>query len=164
MSNYFSSEVVLLDNNGQHLGKFSAGKAKFLAKEQGLDLVEIGKQDGLSLCKIMDEGRFLYEQKKKKHGVHQHKSKEIKFGIRIALHDFNIKIDHIKRLLSKGHDIHVIVELHGREKSHPENAQHKIEQIISSVGSLARCDAVKRNSSNYTVVMHPVKTEKHKIA
>lgn len=157
MNSYFTSEVIVISELGEHLGKMSAGKARALAKDRELDLVEISKQDGLSLCKIMDEGKYLYEQKKKskqQHSNHYH-LKEIKFSINIAKHDFDTKIKHIDEFIQKGYDVRLIVELHGREKSHPENALTKMKEILNCFNGKIKSESVKSSGGSCTVLIHP---------
>lgn len=159
MSTYFTSEVIVISEEGKNLGRMPAGKARALAKEQGLDLVEVSKQDGFSLCKIMDEGKWLYEQKKKKKAQTHHHShlKEMQFRIRIDTHDFNTKIEHIRRFIEKGHDVRVVVVLKGREKAHPEAAHQKMQQILESFNGQVKVDAVKRGGDSLTTTLHPAK-------
>lgn len=156
MSTFFTSEIIVIDSSGK-VTKMTVGRAKALAKEQGLDLVEISKQDGLSLCKIIDEGKWMYEQKKKcKLQPHIH-VKEMKFKIRIDTHDFDTKINHIRRFLEKGYDVRIVVELHGRERAHPESAQDKMKQILDSLTGLIKPEEIKKSGSNVTVTVHPSK-------
>ena len=95
-----------------------------LARERGLDLVEIAPTADPPVCRIMDYGKFLYEQHKKDHEAKKHQKqiqiKEIKFRPKISIHDYDFKMKHVQRFLGEGNKVKITVMLRGREKQKPE--------------------------------------------
>lgn len=155
-----SSEVILIDETGLNLGKVKLSEARQISGEKNLDLVEINKQGGLSICKIMDEGRWKYEQKKKskQNKNHNQSLKEMNFGVRIDPHDQDIKIQHIKEFLQKGHLVKVSISMKGREKSHADIAYDKINTIIKALDEYGKIHTgSKKIDSGITVVLQPLK-------
>lgn len=154
-----SREVIVLDEDGNLIGKMHFKEARDLASQKGLDLIEVNKQGETSVCKIMDQGKWLYEQKKKlkqkKATVHQ--LKEMKFGMRIEKHDEDTKVRHIKELLEKGHDIRIIIEMRGRERSHPDLAEVKLNGILTELQGLIRPESIRKTPANLSLVVHPIK-------
>lgn len=162
MSNFkrFSSMVVLIDEYGENKGLIRVQEAKRLAQEAGLDLVEVGKQDNNSVCKIMDEGKWKYEQKKRQKHKKQHTPslKEVKFGIRIDQHDREIKVNHIKEFLLKMHPVNIVVKLRrGREQSLASQAYDLINGIINELERFGKVDGkVKRGGQGVFVRLVPI--------
>ena len=107
------------------------------AEKQGKDLVEVAPEANPVVAKILDYGKYKYQQeKKKKKQQKKKKLKTIKFTIKIEEHDFNTKVNHIKRFLKDGHKVRVTVFFRGREKAHKdkgydlmENVQDEIEEV-----------------------------------
>jgi len=154
----FAPIALVIDPEGNKIGQMSIGAAKQKAKEYGLDLIEVAKQDNMSVCKIMDIGKWQYEQKKK-HKKHKVSSqKEIKFRMRIDPHDQQIKINHIREFLEKDHDVKIIVEMKGREKKFPLAAKEKISEILSSVSDY-KSEPVRGGESSVSVIIHSSKVE-----
>ena len=110
----FTSEVMLINSDGQNWGRTKVQEAKRVASDLGLDLVEVGKNDGISICRVMDYGKWKYEQSKKKKQQKTRNAKEVKFGMRIDKHDQETKIGHINRFLEKGHPVRMVIEMRGR--------------------------------------------------
>lgn len=114
-----ASEVRLIDENGQMLGVVSRREALALAAVNGLDLVMINNADQVPVCKIMDYGKHRYDVQKK---MQQNKKrqkivevKEIKIGPSIHDHDYQVKIQKAKKVLSEGNRVKFIAKLRGRE-------------------------------------------------
>jgi translation initiation factor IF-3 len=159
-SSMFSSrEIIVLDADGKLIGRMNFNAARDLANREGLDLIEINKQGDTSVYKIMDHGKWLYEQKKKlKDNKPQARQlKEMKFGMRIERHDEETKIRHIKEFLEKDFDVRIIVEMHGRERSHPGLADEKLNSILTELDGLMRAEVVRKSPTNVAVLIHAVK-------
>lgn len=143
------------------LGKMHLREAQDLARNEMLDLVQVSKQEGTSICKIMDHGKWLYEQKKKakakKNQKHLHQLKEMKFGMRIDPHDEGTKINHIRKFFEKGHDVRVVVEMRGRERAHPESAQTKLDEILSHFEYDLKANSQRKNPRHISVIVKPKK-------
>ncbi len=156
MKQYISSEVKVLSVDGSLVGQMDFRQALDMAEEQGLDLVEVSKESGVSVYKIMDEGKWRYQQKKKqKHVTHSHAHKEMKFGMRIAEHDQEVKMNHIRKFLDKGRDVRIVVEMRGRERANPQNAMEKMNGLLSMLDGTARTDEIKKTNANISVMIHP---------
>jgi translation initiation factor IF-3 len=159
MQERLSSEVIVLSSNGEMLGKMHFRKAQDLARNEGLDLVQVSKQGATSVCKIIDRGKWLYDQKKrakaKKQQNHNHHLKEMKFGMRIDEHDKNTKIEHIKKFLEKGCDVRVVIEMRGRERAHPSAAQEKMDEILSHFEYDLKPNSQRKNPRHVSVIVKP---------
>lgn len=160
MQEIFSTEVIVLESDGTVLGQMCFQAAQKLAQEKGLDLVQVSKKGHTSICKIIDRGKWLYEQKKKsKNQRHAHTLKEVKFGLRIDKHDQQTKSGHINRFLEKGLDVRVIIEMRGRERAHPELAEKKLDGIVDELNCEIKPNSRQRNSRQVSVVIKAKKAE-----
>lgn len=161
MQERFSTEVIVLESDGQKIGKMHFRDAQRLAKERGLDLVQVAKQESTSICKIMDRGKWLYEQKKKKAKQKKttHQLKEVQFRMRIEPYDQQTKVGHINRFLDKGHDVRVVVEMRGRERAHPEFAAEKLDEIINELNCEVKVDSRRKTPRHISVMIKPKKTD-----
>lgn len=162
MQERFSTEVIVLESDGNMLGRMHFREAQKLAKEKGLDLVQVGKQKETSVCKIMDRGKWLYDQKKKKKNNQKkntHQIKEMQFGLRIDQHDQDTKIGHIQKFLEKGHDVRVVISMKGREKAHPELAFEKLDEILNELNCEVKGDSRRKTGRSVSVLIRPKKTD-----
>ncbi len=134
--------VRLIDEKGEQFGVVSTDEAKSKAKAAGLDLVEISPNAEPPVCKIMDFGAYIYEKKKlekrqKLTGKAQ-TCKEIKFGIRISDHDFEVRLNRSKGFLEKGHPVRVILQFKGREQSHAEIGIKRLEEMKDALEAFGK--------------------------
>ncbi len=152
----FGSKILLVDEKGDQIGNYAVGHAKQLARDAGLDLVELSRSGETSVCRIMDEGKWRYEQKKKNQKQKQHTPslKEMKFRISIDPHDQSIKVAHIKKFISKGHSVKLIVQLRGRERATPQFAKQKLEDILRELGDVKK-EKMKTGGAQASIVVHP---------
>lgn len=113
-----ASEVILIDSDGQKIGKTSLFQAQQRAADQSLDLIMVDDQK-IPICKIADYGKIKYEQSKKKHKSQsgKHSLKEIKFGMNISDHDLGIKKKKVFDLLKKGHKVKLNLVLRGNTRN-----------------------------------------------
>ena len=168
-----NDEVFVLDEQGNKLGKMPMSQARNMAYQAGLDLVEIQKQENLSVYKIMDEGKWRYLQKKKahKHKQHHFPDKEMKFRLSIDSHDQETKIRQVSNFLEKGHKVKLSVQYRHREiMGSPSLAADKLQSILSQIGEYKHSDTRKykeKNGERLEVYMlpHPQqhKAEQHKV-
>ena len=119
-------EVQVIDENGQKLGKLSLNEALDMAFEKKLDLVLVAPNVEPPVCKIMNYGKYKFEQAKKekeaKKKQHTVDVKEIKIRYKIDVHDYQVRINNIKKFISQGNKVKVIVMLRGREMQHSKLA------------------------------------------
>ena len=114
-----------------------------MARELGLDLVEVNPKAMPPVCKIMDFGRFKYEEKKKlneaKKRQKQVELKEVKLRPKTDEHDIDFKVKHVRRFLEEGNKVKITVRFRGREITHPETAERQIQgilELITDIGML----------------------------
>lgn len=122
---------MVIDEEGESLGVLSKSEALSIAEEKGLDLVEVGPSSKPPVCKILDYGKFKYEQEKK-HQKGKSKAgeiKEIRFSVTTEEHDFTTKIEKARKFIEKGHKIRVTVKMSGRENIYSQKAIDQIERV-----------------------------------
>jgi translation initiation factor IF-3 len=141
-------EVRVIDENKAALGILPTVQAVQLARDRGLDLVEIAPTADPPVCKITDYGKFLYEQHKRDHEAKKHQKqiqiKEIKFRPKISIHDYDFKMKHVKRFLGEGNKVKVTVMLRGREKQKPELGYQVLDRVLGDLKDLATQDGSAR--------------------
>lgn len=129
--------VLVVDENGEQLGVMETRDAQELALEKGLDLVEVAPTARPPVCRIMDYGRYKYEQSKKaklaKQKSHQVKLKTVKFRPKTDDHDYNFKKGHIIEFLEKGFKVKVIMQFRGREMSHMELGIDILKDLVDEL-------------------------------
>ncbi len=130
-------EVRLIGGDGSMLGVMSSAEAYSKAVQAGLDLVEVNPKAAPPVCRLMDFGKFKYEQKKKENEARKRQTvisvKEIKFRPKTDDHDYDFKMKHIHRFLAEGDKVKVTVRFRGREMAHPEVAKRLLERIVAEL-------------------------------
>jgi len=136
--------VRLIDENGKQVGIISSTEALKIAEEHGLDLVEIAPQTDPPVCKIMDFGKYKYQQqmrdrqsKKKQHVI---KLKELRFRPRIGEHDLIMKINRARKFLNDGCKVKITLMFRGRELAHKEDGFNLIERVIKELSDVSVVD------------------------
>ncbi|MBN2701734.1 MAG: translation initiation factor IF-3 [Methylohalobius sp. ZOD2] len=128
-----ASKVRLIDANGEQVGVMPLGEAKRAAEEAGMDLVEIAPQADPPVCRIMDYGKFRFEQSKKlqaaKKKQKQIQVKEVKFRPGTGEGDYQIKLRNLIRFLEDGDKTKVTVRFRGREMAHRELGMELLERV-----------------------------------
>ncbi|MBV9119914.1 MAG: translation initiation factor IF-3 [Chloroflexi bacterium] len=134
-------EVRLVDDNGAQLGVLRLEEALELAQEKNLDLVEVAPTANPPVCKLLDFGRFKYEQTKRERearkGQKQLVLKEIWFRPNVDDHDRNFKTKQIQRFLEEGDKVKVTVRYRGRELAHPELGRTVLNRVATDLENLA---------------------------
>ena len=153
------TDVLLLSANGEKLGTMKARQAKILAAEQELDLVVISRQESAVVCKIMDEAKWRYQQKKKQKSQHKRapQLKEVRFGVSTAEHDINVKLKHVRAFIDKGCSVKISIEMRGRERSHAAMAKSRLESIILSLSDLVRPGEIRTTSNCVFMTVQPTR-------
>ena len=132
-------EVRLVGDDGQQLGIMPTLEALRLANERGVDLVEIAPQAKPPVCRLLDYGKFKFEQDKKnreaKKKQKQLKLKEVRMQPKIEPHDLDFKAKHIKGFLEEGSKVKVTVRFRGRELAHTELGKVVLEKILDRLES-----------------------------
>lgn len=142
-------------------------KARKMAQEAGLDLVEVSPNAHPPVCRIMDYGKHLYKQKKVEQAHKKmQKQTEVK-GIRVSLrtgdHDLQTKVKQAERFLKDRNMVKVSLVFRGREVTHSDLGQKKLEQIIELLDNIAEVDTpIKRQGNNLMMILSPRKNPKIK--
>src|SRR3989338_4152208 len=141
-------EVRVISENGSQIGIIPTSNALKLASERGLDLVEIAPDTNPPVCRIVDFGKFRYEQAKKHKGESKHahasKLKELKFHINISEHDYGIKLRHATGFLQKGMRVKMSLYFRGREMQHQQYGLQLMQRIIQDISQYGHTDTEPR--------------------
>ena len=134
-------EIRLIGTNGEQLGIMSSRDAMKLAEEAGLDLVKIAPTANPPVCKIVDYGKFRYEQvRKEKEAKKKQRTieiKEIRLSPNIDTNDLNTKINAARKFLSKGDKVKITLRFRGREMAHMNNSKHILDDFAQSLSDIA---------------------------
>ena len=129
----------------EQLGIMPTHEALRLAEEKGLDLVEISPRAFPPVCRIMDYGKYKYEEAKKKQQARKKAStvetKEIKFRPKTEEHDMDFKVKHVRRFLEAGNKVRLAVVFRGREITHPQTGMAVLNRVVERCGDLATVEA-----------------------
>lgn len=157
------SPVRLVDDEGNQVGVVPVDEALKLAREKGLDLVEVAANSRPIVCKIMDYGRFRYEQEKKareaKKQQHAVEVKEVKYRPNINIHDFDTKTRRARKFLEQGKHVKVTIMFRMREMRRPENGFDLLRRVAEDLDDIAKVDRMptRLEGRDLTMVIRPFK-------
>ena len=138
-------EVRVIAADGSMLGVLGTQEAMRMAQEQGLDLVEVNPKADPPVCKILDFGKYKYEEKKKAGEAKRKQTvveiKEIKLRPKTDDHDLAFKVKAARRFLEAGHKVKFTVRFRGREITHPEKAREQLDFVITETEDIANLEA-----------------------
>ena len=127
-------------------------QALVIARQKGLDLVEISPTAMPPVCRIMDFGKYQYQEQKRSREAKKHQKvievKEIKFRPKVDEHDYQFKKKHIERFLSDGDKVKATIFFRGREMAHPEIGRRILERLIGELGEVALAETSPRQEGN----------------
>ena len=127
-------------------------QALAIARQKGLDLVEIAATAVPPVCRIMDFGRYQYQEQKRSREAKKHQKiievKEIKFRPKVDEHDYQFKKKHIERFLADGDKVKATIFFRGREMAHPEIGRRILERLIADLGDQAMAETMPRQEGN----------------
>lgn len=158
-------QIRVIDEEGAQLGIMSPRDALRDAEERGLDLVEVAPKAVPPVCRIMDYGKYRYEQKRRARESRKHQHtvtvKEIKFRPKIDKHDFDYKANHVRQFLEEGNKVKVTVMFRGREMAHPEFGQEILRRVIEATKDLCTgeysAESTSMEGRNMSLVLMPTK-------
>jgi translation initiation factor IF-3 len=129
--------------DGSQLGIIPTDEAMSIARDNGLDLVEVAPNEKPPVCRIMDFGKFKYQQKKKHHKTHVHhtKIKEIRLRPKTGDHDIEFKVHQARNFLAHKDKVVVSVVFRGREMAHIEEGQRVMKAIVTQLEDIAKVEA-----------------------
>ncbi len=153
-------QVRLIAADGEQIGIVNRDEALRMAEEQGLDLVEVAPQSKPPVCRILDYGKYKYEQSKrakiarKKH--HFMQLKEVKLRPKIEEHDFQFKLNHARKFLESGNKVKFTVYFRGREITHKEFGNRLLDRMVEELQDVASVErASKMEGRNMVMTMIP---------
>lgn len=154
-------EVRVIDDANQQLGIMAPQQALAIAKQKGLDLVEVAPTAQPPVCRIMDFGKYQYQEQKRAREARKHQKvievKEIKFRPKVDEHDYQFKKGHIERFLADGDKVKATIFFRGREIAHPEIGRRILERLIQELADVAVTESTPRMEGN---TMHTILTHK----
>ncbi|MBN2021751.1 MAG: translation initiation factor IF-3 [Pirellulales bacterium] len=137
------AQVRVIGAEGDQLGILTVDAALELAREAGLDLVEVAPTEKPPVCRIMDFGKYKYQQKKRQHRTHTHqtKVKEIRVRPKTGKHDVEVRINRAREFLTHKDKVLVTVMFRGRELAHITEGQKVLDGIIEQLADIAKVEA-----------------------
>jgi translation initiation factor IF-3 len=160
-------EVFLVGAEGEQLGVRPLPEALTQAREQELDLVEVAPNANPPVCRIMDYGRYVYEQEQRRRQSKRKATnvviKEMKFRPKIDEHDYTTKMKHVVRFLGEGNKVKLTIMFRGREMAHPELGMKILRRVADDVADFAVIESDPRQDGrNMTMVLHPTRKDGRK--
>jgi translation initiation factor IF-3 len=156
------SPVRVIDPEGNQAGIMPIEKAIETAEELGLDLVEVAPMARPPVCRIMDYGKFRYEEQRKEREArkkqHRVDLKEVKMRPGIEEHDFEFKSRHARRFLEEGNKVKLTMMFRGRQMAHPEIGREVLERMAATVADIGKVEsAPAMEARSMTMVLAPLK-------
>jgi translation initiation factor IF-3 len=156
--------VRLIDENGEQLGVQPTPDALRIARERGLDLVEVAPMATPPVCRLMDYGRFKYEQTKKERDARKHATKvelkEVRLRPKTDEHDIAFKTRNVQRFLEEGDKVKVTLLFRGREMAHPQIGRTILENVAEQVRSLGQVERMPlMEGRTMTMIISPLKSK-----
>jgi len=154
------SPVRLIDQDGEQVGVVPVDEALSAARERGLDLVEVAPMARPPVVKIMDYGKYRFEQakaaraaRKKQHTI---QVKEVKYRPGISEHDFEFKTRHARTFIEEGNKVKLTMMFRGRQVTHPELGQEVLDRVFEALKDVAKVEVnPKLEGRNMTMVLAP---------
>jgi translation initiation factor IF-3 len=141
-------ELRVIGADGEQLGILSRNDALHMAQEAGLDLVEVAPNAEPPVCRIMDYGKYRYEEQKKKQEAKKRQTvvqiKEIKFRPKTDEHDYQTKLNHIRRFIDEGDRCKVTIFFRGREIVHKDRGQLMLDRVLEDTRDVAKVEQEAR--------------------
>jgi translation initiation factor IF-3 len=150
-------EIRLIDQDGENAGVVTPAVAIQMAEDVGLDLVEISPGATPPVCKIMDLGKFKYEQQKKAAEAKKKQKiieiKEVKFRPNIDTHDYEVKMRSVTKFLGEGDKVKVTLRFRGREMAHVELGRDLLERISGDVEEIGKIESMPKMEGRQMIMV-----------
>ncbi|MDT8421211.1 MAG: translation initiation factor IF-3 [Desulfuromonadales bacterium] len=155
-------EVRVIDDEGGQLGVLSIAEALASAEEKGLDLVEVSPGSDPPVCRIMDYGKYKYQQAKRASEAKKKQVrvelKEVKMRPKTDEHDFQFKVKHARRFLEEGNKVKLTIMFRGRENAHPERGMLQLEKAVEALKDVGQVEARPNKMGRFmSMVLGPIK-------
>ena len=156
-----SPEIQVISSAGENLGIINTNQAISMAKDEGLDLIEIAPNAKPPVCKIMDMGKYKYDLQKKANQAKKKQKivslKEIKLRPGTETHDYNFKIKNAKKFITKGDKVKFTVKFKGREMQHTELGKELMNKIIEETKDIAKVESQpKFEGKQMVMIIQPI--------
>lgn len=157
-------EVRLIDEDGKHIGVVPTNEAMDAARERGLDLVEVDPNANPPVCRLMDYGKFRYEESRREREARKKQKaaqvKEIRLKPNIDDHDLETKVRHARRFLTAGDKVKISVRFRGRQNLHRDLGQDLLMRVIDNLDEVATVDQMpKSEGQDMSVLLSPIAGE-----
>ena len=154
------SPVRVVLEDGTQLGVIPTDEARAKAREMGLDLLEVSPNARPPVCKIIDAGKWKYEQSKRQREAKKNATKielkQIKLRPKTDAHDMDFKCRHARRFLEEGNKVQFVVRFRGRENAHPETGRAALDKMMSQLVDIAKLESVPRYENRVmTMIVAP---------
>jgi translation initiation factor IF-3 len=153
------SPLRVVDGEGKMLGVISRDEALAIARQQELDLVEVASQERPPVCRIMDYGKFKYEQNKKtrKQKTHQHVLKEIRLSPGVDDHDLDFKIKHAREFLGHKDKVQITVQFRGRQMAHIDTGMALVKKMVDQLADVSKVERMpgREGRNKITALLAP---------
>ncbi|MGR3365294.1 MAG: translation initiation factor IF-3 [Maritimibacter harenae] len=150
-------EIRLIGAEGENVGVVTPERGRELAEQAGLDLVEISPNATPPVCKIMDFGKFKYEQQKRESEAKKKQKtievKEVKFRPNTDVHDYEVKMKNVVKFLEKGDKVKVTLRFRGREMAHQNLGRELLERVAEDVKELGKVENMPKMEGRQMVMM-----------
>jgi translation initiation factor IF-3 len=160
-----AKEVRVIDPEGKQLGILPVFEALRLATNYELDLVEVSPKSEPPVCRIMDYGKFKYQQSKKAHDAKKKQAvvhlKEVKMRPKTEEHDFQFKLRHIERFLKEGNKTKITIVFRGRELAHPDLGRNMLNRVTEESREWGKVEQPpKFEGRNFIMILTPLQSQK----
>jgi len=155
-------EVLVIDEDGTKLGVMPTREALNIAREKGLDLVEVSPNANPPVCRIMDYGKYKYQMQKKMHEAKKKQKtvevKTVKVRPRTDEHDMQVRIKQTRKFLEKGNKVKAVVMFRGREQAHVDIGEAQLMKIYEAVKDIAEIEKKpKKEGRDMIMILAPKK-------
>ena len=164
-----AKEIRLVGEKGEQLGIMTVIQAVEMARRQDLDLVEVAPTAVPPVCRLLDYGKYRYEQSKKEREQRKNQKvsllREVRLRPKIGVHDFDAKTRTVRKLLGEGDKVKITVRFRGREITHPEigwGLLQRMTESLQGIAAIARQPVIEGRSM--TVILSPLAAQKVKAA
>jgi len=150
-------EIRLIGAEGENVGVVSPAQGMALAQDAGLDLVEISPNAAPPVCKIMDFGKFKYEQQKRESEARKKQKiieiKEVKFRPNTDIHDFEVKMRNVRKFLENGDKVKISLRFRGREMAHQDLGRKLLERVADNIEDIGKIENMPKMEGRQMIMM-----------
>ncbi|MCK4503497.1 MAG: translation initiation factor IF-3 [Desulfuromonadales bacterium] len=150
-------QVRVINNDGEQMGILTTEQAMALAEEQGLDLVEVSPQADPPVCRVMDYGKYKYQQAKRASEAKKKQVrveiKEVKMRPKTDDHDFQFKIKHARRFLEEGNKVKLTIMFRGRENAHPDQGLKQLTKAVEALKDIGQVESKPNKMGRFMMMM-----------